>query len=285
MPNVRACLEPVRPGMKVARQNGWPSVDRDVTGVLDRLSFMMPAGFYYKIFHKPAWVWPKVEPIIRRAAGLGKALRGQTMSICRKCTCILTSWSSGAGRRDWPRRPKPRRRGLTGPDRGVVGTRWPPAQRGSRWFGDGGATAGWEVARARPRRWSRPGPVLRATPRSACSKVGWWPRRRGPPVPDPPATHGVRHRRVGAAGGVPEQRPPRASCWAARSTAWSICTAYCPGGRRWWPRSAGRVPDRRRARPGRSAGHGGGSLGGSRPRRSRGDGRRRGGEPSCTAPS
>src|SRR5205814_8371683 len=71
VPNVRACLEPVRPGMTVTRQNAWPSADRDLMGVLDSVSFMMPPGFYYKIFHKPRFVWPLVEPIIRRAAGLG----------------------------------------------------------------------------------------------------------------------------------------------------------------------------------------------------------------------
>ncbi len=75
VPNVRACLEPVRPGMTVHRQNAWPSADRDVMGVLDSVSFMMPPGFYYKIFHKPRFLWPLVEPIIRRAAGLGKVPR------------------------------------------------------------------------------------------------------------------------------------------------------------------------------------------------------------------
>src|SRR5437764_109231 len=34
------------------------------------LDFMMPVGWYYKVFHKRA-VWHKVEPYIRRIAGLG----------------------------------------------------------------------------------------------------------------------------------------------------------------------------------------------------------------------
>jgi sarcosine oxidase subunit alpha len=71
VPNVRACTEPLREGMKVERQNGRPNVERDVTGIVDRFSFALPAGFYYKIFHRPAWVWPRVEPSIRRLAGLG----------------------------------------------------------------------------------------------------------------------------------------------------------------------------------------------------------------------
>ncbi len=72
VPNVRACTEPVRDGMQVERQNGRPSVEHDATGIVDRFSFGLPAGFYYKIFHKPKWLWPRVEPIIRQLAGLGK---------------------------------------------------------------------------------------------------------------------------------------------------------------------------------------------------------------------
>lgn len=72
VPNVRACVEPVREQMRVQRQNAWPSADRDLSGVLDRLSFLLPAGFYYKIFQRPRWLWPLVEPFIRSRAGLGK---------------------------------------------------------------------------------------------------------------------------------------------------------------------------------------------------------------------
>jgi sarcosine oxidase subunit alpha len=72
IPNVRACTEPAREGMTVERQNAWPSADRDVHGWLDTFSFMMPTGFYYKIFQHPRWAWPLVEPFIRSKAGLGK---------------------------------------------------------------------------------------------------------------------------------------------------------------------------------------------------------------------
>jgi sarcosine oxidase subunit alpha len=71
IPNVRACTEPVREGMRVERQNAWPSVDRDIHGWLNTFSFMMPPGFYYKIFQRPRWAWPLVEPFIRSKAGLG----------------------------------------------------------------------------------------------------------------------------------------------------------------------------------------------------------------------
>ena len=75
IPNVRACTEPVREGMTVERQNAWPSVDRDVHGWLNTFSFMMPPGFYYKIFQHPRWAWPLVEPFIRSKAGLGEGAR------------------------------------------------------------------------------------------------------------------------------------------------------------------------------------------------------------------
>jgi sarcosine oxidase subunit alpha len=71
VPNVRACTEPVSERMRVRRQNAWPSADRDVWGLLDRFSFMMPPGFYYKVFQRPRWAWSAAEPIIRRRAGLG----------------------------------------------------------------------------------------------------------------------------------------------------------------------------------------------------------------------
>ncbi|MGZ4126460.1 MAG: 2Fe-2S iron-sulfur cluster-binding protein, partial [Actinomycetota bacterium] len=72
IPNVRACTEPVHEGTRVERQNAWPSANRDVHGWLNTFSFMMPPGFYYKVFHRPSWAWHTVEPFIRSKAGLGK---------------------------------------------------------------------------------------------------------------------------------------------------------------------------------------------------------------------
>jgi sarcosine oxidase subunit alpha len=72
VPNLRACLTPVADGMKVMRQNAWPSARHDMLGAFDRAGVFMPAGFYYKTFHRPRFVWPMVEPVIRRLAGLGQ---------------------------------------------------------------------------------------------------------------------------------------------------------------------------------------------------------------------
>ncbi len=72
VPNVRACTEQVRPGMKVSHQNAWPSLQRDFLSVLDYFHWLMPVGFYYKALHRPKWLWRFSQKIIRRVAGLGK---------------------------------------------------------------------------------------------------------------------------------------------------------------------------------------------------------------------
>jgi sarcosine oxidase subunit alpha len=84
IPNVRACVAPVHPGMRVRRQHAWPSVETDLLAILDRVSFLMPPGFYYKVFHRPRFLWPLVEPVIRRAAGLGNVPRAEERTDRKK---------------------------------------------------------------------------------------------------------------------------------------------------------------------------------------------------------
>jgi sarcosine oxidase subunit alpha len=71
-PNVRTCIEPVRDGQVVCGQNAWPSLRWDVLRVFDWLHAWLPVGFYYKRFHKPRWLWPVFEYVVRRIAGLGR---------------------------------------------------------------------------------------------------------------------------------------------------------------------------------------------------------------------
>src|SRR6185503_13008477 len=55
-------------------QNRWPSLAFDIGAVNDKLSRFLVAGFYYKTFMWPAKFWELLyEPLIRRAAGLGRA--------------------------------------------------------------------------------------------------------------------------------------------------------------------------------------------------------------------
>ena len=73
-PNMRATVLELFDGLAATSQNHWPSLKRDVGAVNDAFSMLFAAGFYYKTFMWPKAFWTKVyEPIIRGAAGLGKA--------------------------------------------------------------------------------------------------------------------------------------------------------------------------------------------------------------------
>ena len=72
-PNQRATVVEVFDGLEAASQNHWPSLEFDVGSAADLLSGLLPAGFYYKTFIWPRPAWAKLyEPVIRRAAGLGR---------------------------------------------------------------------------------------------------------------------------------------------------------------------------------------------------------------------
>jgi sarcosine oxidase subunit alpha len=78
-PNLRATQVELYDGLVAESQNRWPSLSYDVGAVNSLFSPLLAAGFYYKTFMGPRllgsnWAWHKIyEPLIRRAAGLGKA--------------------------------------------------------------------------------------------------------------------------------------------------------------------------------------------------------------------
>jgi sarcosine oxidase subunit alpha len=73
-PNVKATTVELYDGLKATSQNRWPSLDFDMMALNGVLKPIFAAGFYYKTFMWPASFWEKIyEPIIRRAAGLGRA--------------------------------------------------------------------------------------------------------------------------------------------------------------------------------------------------------------------
>ena len=73
-PNTRATTAELFDGLIARSQNRWPSLQRDLLSVNGLLAPILAAGFYYKTFMWPAAFWEKLyEPIIRRAAGLGRA--------------------------------------------------------------------------------------------------------------------------------------------------------------------------------------------------------------------
>jgi sarcosine oxidase subunit alpha len=73
-PNTRATVAELFDGLVARSQNSWPNVSFDLGAVNSLLSPIFVAGFYYKTFMWPAALWEKLyEPLIRRAAGLGRA--------------------------------------------------------------------------------------------------------------------------------------------------------------------------------------------------------------------
>jgi sarcosine oxidase subunit alpha len=73
-PNLRATQVELYDGLIAESQNRWPSLQRDFGRINDLLSAFFPAGFYYKTFMWPRKAWKSLyEPMIRRAAGLGRA--------------------------------------------------------------------------------------------------------------------------------------------------------------------------------------------------------------------
>jgi sarcosine oxidase subunit alpha len=72
-PNRLATTLPLHDGLVAESQNRWPSLSLDLLAVNDLLGRFLPAGFYYKTFMAPGWAWERIyEPLIRRAAGLGR---------------------------------------------------------------------------------------------------------------------------------------------------------------------------------------------------------------------
>ena len=77
-PGVRACVEPLREGMRVEHLNATPSLSFDVMRATDLFGGpFTPPGFYYKTFIRPRRLWPLYEHILRTAAGLGRLRRRQ----------------------------------------------------------------------------------------------------------------------------------------------------------------------------------------------------------------
>ena len=128
-PNTRATTTELYDGLIAASQNRWPSLGFDVLSVNQLASPIFVAGFYYKTFMWPAKLWEKLyEPLIRRAAGLGRAAAASRSRPLRKSLGALRR----AGRRRRPDRPGrsacggPRRRARH-PLRGGFCARRPPA--------------------------------------------------------------------------------------------------------------------------------------------------------------
>ncbi len=72
--NTRMTTIELHEGLVAKSQNRWPSLRFDLGAINQVFSPFLVAGFYYKTFMWPGLFWEKIyEPLIRRAAGLGRA--------------------------------------------------------------------------------------------------------------------------------------------------------------------------------------------------------------------
>ncbi|MBB2202376.1 sarcosine oxidase subunit alpha family protein [Gluconacetobacter tumulisoli] len=97
-PNTRATTIELFDGLEASSQNRFPSLRHDLLSINGLLSPILTAGFYYKTFMWPAAFWEKLyEPIIRRAAGLGRAADEADPDHYEKATAFCDVLVVGAG--------------------------------------------------------------------------------------------------------------------------------------------------------------------------------------------
>ena len=73
IPNLKATQVELFDGLSARTVVGWPSLEIDLYAINNRIGRLLPAGFYYKTFMRPRFLWNWYEGHIRRAAGLGYA--------------------------------------------------------------------------------------------------------------------------------------------------------------------------------------------------------------------
>jgi sarcosine oxidase subunit alpha len=97
-PNTRATVAELYEGLEATSQNRWPSLAFDLAAINSLLSPVFVAGFYYKTFMWPAALWEKLyEPLIRRAAGLGRASDDPDPESCERAHAFCDVLVIGAG--------------------------------------------------------------------------------------------------------------------------------------------------------------------------------------------
>ncbi|MCD4722234.1 MAG: (2Fe-2S)-binding protein, partial [Desulfobacula sp.] len=69
--NARSETTLLSQGDRVTAQNYWGSVENDRFAFLNYFDGFMPAGFYYRRLHKPAFLWSMASKFIRKMAGTG----------------------------------------------------------------------------------------------------------------------------------------------------------------------------------------------------------------------
>ena len=71
VPNECAETTELKAGMSVRAQNVRGDPRTDFFGIINPFDRLMPAGFYYRLFHRPYRLWPLFQNGLRRMAGIG----------------------------------------------------------------------------------------------------------------------------------------------------------------------------------------------------------------------
>jgi sarcosine oxidase subunit alpha len=127
-PGVRACVTEARDGQRVVRETGWPSTDRDVLAIADRMHRFLPVGFYSKTFIRPRFAWPLAERMIRRATGVGHLPTDEVPAPSRHRSLAVDVLVIGGGVAGLAAAVEARRRGASVVlcDEGTLGGAIPP---------------------------------------------------------------------------------------------------------------------------------------------------------------
>jgi sarcosine oxidase, subunit alpha len=97
-PNIRATQISLYDGLEASSVNVWPSVNNDISAINGIFAKIFTAGFYNKTFMWPKSFWMKLyEPVIRRAAGWGKAPTEKDPDIYDHMHCHADVLIVGAG--------------------------------------------------------------------------------------------------------------------------------------------------------------------------------------------
>ncbi len=102
-PNGKATQIEVFEGLEVTSVNCWPNVKYDVTAVVQLVSSLIPAGFYYKTFMYPKNAWMHYEKWIRKAAGFGVAQSEEDPDRYEKVNAWFDVLVAGGGQQDCQR--------------------------------------------------------------------------------------------------------------------------------------------------------------------------------------
>ena len=71
IPGLRATDVELYDGLAATTTRGWPGLNFDLLSLNDFCARMLGAGFYYKTFMAPRFLWRWYEHWLRRASGLG----------------------------------------------------------------------------------------------------------------------------------------------------------------------------------------------------------------------